>query len=156
MPFSSYRAVSICRSGARDPLSLPAARIPAQVSKQVLLALHQIRVPQGACERTKHLTSGPCMTCTPARRASHAVRCTHTAVACPQCPVGVGARTAYPISISRASIRSCLPELPADHWLKQESHHDLSTAKRCMWHVYKILPPPWGLLGATWRLAPSH
>jgi hypothetical protein len=23
-------------------------------------------------------------------------------------------------------------------------------------HVNKILPPPWGLLGATWRLAPSH
>jgi hypothetical protein len=23
-------------------------------------------------------------------------------------------------------------------------------------HVSKILPPPWGLLGATWRLAPSH
>jgi hypothetical protein len=22
-------------------------------------------------------------------------------------------------------------------------------------HVNKILPPPWGLLGATWRLAPS-
>jgi hypothetical protein len=23
-------------------------------------------------------------------------------------------------------------------------------------HVSKILPPPWGLLGAIWRLAPSH
>jgi hypothetical protein len=23
-------------------------------------------------------------------------------------------------------------------------------------HVDKILPPPWGLLGAAWRLAPSH
>jgi hypothetical protein len=23
-------------------------------------------------------------------------------------------------------------------------------------HVNKILPPPWGLLGATWRLSPSH
>jgi hypothetical protein len=32
-------------------------------------------------------------------------------------------------------------------------NHGLSTRKKV--HVDKILPPPWGLLGATWRLAPG-
>jgi hypothetical protein len=49
-------------------------------------------------------------------RASGRLPCNavlHAVVACPQCPVCVGARNAYPMSICRASIHSCLPELPA-------------------------------------------
>jgi hypothetical protein len=65
---------------------------------QVLLALLQIRVPQSARERAKHLdhdvnsrASGlPC----------NAVM--HTVVACPQRLVYVGARSAYPMPIHRA------------------------------------------------------
>jgi hypothetical protein len=77
---------------------------------QVLLALLQIHVPQGARERTKHLSHD-------VHSRASGLPCNavlHTAVACPQRPVGVGARNAYPMPIHRASIRSCLLGLPAD------------------------------------------
>jgi hypothetical protein len=56
----SYRGGCADMQIGHDPLSLP-DRMPAQV----LLALLQIRVPQGARERAKHTSA---MTCTPGCR----------------------------------------------------------------------------------------
>jgi hypothetical protein len=79
---SVYRAVPICRSGTTPCLCLP-ARMPAQV----LLVLLQIRVPQGACERAKHL-GHDVLSCASGLPCNAVLQ--HTAVlACPQCPVDV-------------------------------------------------------------------
>jgi hypothetical protein len=65
-------------------------------------------------------------------------------------------RPLHPARVSHCPGRSVATAAPGTwrHW-HLPGQHDLPTAKRQV-HVNKILPPPRGLLGATWRLVPSH
>jgi hypothetical protein len=95
----------------------------------------QIRVPQSAHERANHLDQDvhPRSSGLPCNAVASAAR---GFVACPQrasaSSVLEHVRNAYSMPIRRASIHSCLPELPADHWLKEPHLHPAP----CMYIMY--------------------